>query len=119
MYADKFKINANVLVTKLWGDNFFNSSTRKWQHHDEKSTLERAFVSFIMKPITSLVRNIHSGEPKELESAFKKCKALGINITSEDKNLSKKDLMRHIMGKWISAADALIEMIICKLPSPK
>lgn len=27
--------------------------------------------------------------------------------------------MRVVMGRWIGAADALIEMIICKLPSPK
>ena len=30
-----------------------------------------------------------------------------------------KDLFKRVFQKWINAADALIEMIILKLPSPK
>ena len=44
---------------------------------------------------------------------------LGIKLSSEELETSGKILMRNVMQKWIDASDALIEMIILHLPSPK
>jgi len=43
---------------------------------------------------------------------------LGITIKESDRTLQGKHLMKHIFQKWINAAEALLEMIIMKLPSP-
>jgi len=43
---------------------------------------------------------------------------LEINLKSEEKKLEGKHLMKNIFQKWINAAEALLEMIILKLPSP-
>ena len=44
---------------------------------------------------------------------------LGIELKKEEKeNKRAKDLLKCIFKKWINAAEALLEMIILKLPSP-
>jgi hypothetical protein len=42
---------------------------------------------------------------------------LGVGRSADEKELKGKDKMRKVFQKWINAADALIEMIILKLPS--
>jgi len=45
--------------------------------------------------------------------------ALELTISSEEKELKGKALLKCVMTKWISAADTLLEMMIIHLPSPK
>ncbi len=33
-------------------------------------------------------------------------------------NLKKKELLKHVMERWINAADTLLEMVYEHLPSP-
>ena len=44
---------------------------------------------------------------------------LGIELKGEDKDLQGKHLVRKVMQQWINASEALLEMIILHLPSPK
>ena len=43
---------------------------------------------------------------------------LEIVLKTDEKTLTGKHLMKAIFQKWINAAEALLEMIIMKLPSP-
>merc|ERR1719379_1184098 len=55
----------------------------------------------------------------ELEKVWSMLDKLNVALTSEQKERRGKDLMKIICQKWINAAEALLEMIIMKLPSPK
>ena len=55
MYADKFKIDVNKLMSRLWGDNFFNSTTKKWAKQKEADN-KRSFNMYVLDPIYK-VRN--------------------------------------------------------------
>merc|ERR1712109_259632 len=46
------------------------------------------------------------------------CAALGLTIKAEEKDYRGKQLFKCVFQKWINAAEALLEMIILKLPSP-
>jgi elongation factor 2 len=43
---------------------------------------------------------------------------LGIVLKGDEKDYEGKALFKAVFQKWLNAADALIEMIILKLPSP-
>merc|ERR1719389_1158294 len=55
----------------------------------------------------------------ELEKLWNMLDKLGVELNSEQKERRGKDLMKIVCQKWINAAEALLEMIIMKLPSPK
>ena len=117
-YAKKFGIPKDKMMEKLWGDNFFDAKAKKWKNHneaDDKGTLKRCFVQFIMAPVIQLCKATMNGQMEKVETMTKQ---LGIVMKKDDLALQGKHLMKNVFQKWINAAEALLEMIIIKLPSP-
>lgn len=118
IYSDKFKVDMDKMMQKLWGDNFYDAKGKKWKTEDvadDGSTLKRCFVQFIMEPVVRLCRNIMEGNK---EAVWKMLTHLEIVLRNEEKEMQGKDLLKAVFQKWINAADALLEMIVMKLPSP-
>jgi elongation factor 2 len=119
VYASKFKLDIEKLMKKFWGDNYFDGKAKKFTSNDmdaDNKQLTRCFVQFIMRPIIQMIRNVMAGE---LDAVWKMCESLGLVLKNDEKELRLKPLMKNICQKWINAAEALLEMIIMKLPSPK
>lgn len=53
------------------------------------------------------------------DNIAKMLKALGIQLKHEEMELEQKKLIKSVMQKWMNAADALLEMMVLHLPSPK
>jgi elongation factor 2 len=119
MYAKKFGIEETALMAKFWGDHYYDVDAKKWLTTDKSESgkpLKRAFCAYIMDPIIKLSRALHDGQE---EVYSKMLEGVGIKLTAEDKLLQGRDLMRRCFQKWIMAADALLDMIVTHLPSPK
>ncbi len=119
MYTEKFKIDQPKMMKKLWGDNYFDGPAKKWKKEptgDDGKALRRAFVQFAMEPVIRLCRNIMDNNR---EAVDKMLGHLNITLKSEEKELQGKPLFKDIFQKWLNAADALLEMIVVKLPSPR
>ena len=117
MYAQKFKSPKNKLIKKLWGDNFFNPKTKKWSNEqDEEQELKRAFSNFVLEPLIKLANTVSSNKKEAYQPLLQK---LNIELKGEELELQGKYLMRKVMQKWIDASEALLEMIIIHLPSPR
>jgi len=83
MYAEKLKIPAKDLEKKLWGDNYYDPSKKKWITENVGSdgkTLKRGFVEFVMDPVIRLVKGIM--EDKK-EMVFKIIATLGITLDQD------------------------------------
>ena len=116
MYAKKFKQDKKKLVKKLWGDNYYNPKEKKWSTEPEDESVQRAFCVNILEPLIKLARTVITGKKEVYSPLLEK---IGIKLTPEEMETTGKILMRNVMQKWIDASDALIEMIILHLPSPK
>merc|ERR1711998_353107 len=55
----------------------------------------------------------------EMETIETMSKTMEIDLTSADKELRDKHLLKAVMQKWINAADTILEMMVFHLPSPK
>jgi elongation factor 2 len=118
IYGKKFGIDRDKMRTKLWGDNYFDQKGKKWKSEDKADDgkdLKGAFVQFIMEPVIRLCR---ASMKNEMEKVDKMLGTLEITLKTDERTLQGKHLMKNIFQKWINAAEALIEMIILKLPSP-
>ena len=120
IYSEKFKVDQDKMMVKLWGDNYFDAKAKKWKKHsspDEGDTpLQRCFVQFIMDPVVKLAGCVMKDQK---ERVWKMCKALNIAIKEAEKEKQGKELLKLIFQRWLNAADALLEMIVMRLPSPK
>ncbi len=72
-----------------------------------------------MKPIIKLNNAVFSDN---LEKLQKLCKKHGIELTKVHKDMflnKKRDLCKYVFSKWIPAAEAILEMVVSHLPSPR
>lgn len=114
-YGSKFGVSEDKMMTKLWGDWYFDSDRKVWTTNDKGGTLERAFCQFIATPITSLFEAIMSEKHGKVK---KMLKAIGVELKGEDQELVGKQLLKRVMQKWLPAGDTVLEMIVLHLPSP-
>ena len=116
MYASKFGVDEAKMMSRLWGENFFDSGTRKWSNkHTGSSNCKRGFVQFCYEPIKQIIELCMNDQKDKLWPMLQK---LGVNLKSEEKELTGKALMKRVMQTWLPASSALLEMMIFHLPSP-
>merc|ERR1711957_1155647 len=119
MYAKKFNMDIDKMMSKLWGDWFFSAKEKKWKTEGEDkegNPLKRAFAQFVMDPVIKLARAAMSNEYETIKTM---AKVMEITLTSADLELRDKHLLKAVMQKWINAADTILDMMVWHLPSPK
>lgn len=114
-YGAKFGVPYEKMVEKLWGNWYFDAERKVWTSSDKGGTLERAFCQFIATPITTLFEAIMNEKHGKVN---KMMKAIGVELKGDEKELVGKPLLKRVMQKWLPAGDAVLEMIVLKLPSP-
>jgi len=118
LYASKFGTDEKKMMEKLWGDNFYDPSTRKWtKKHTGEKTCKRGFVQFVYEPIEKLIKACMNEDKKLVFNLTDKLQVTP-KLKAEDKELTGKPLMKRVMQTWLPAQDALLEMMIWHLPSP-
>jgi len=114
MYADRFKIDVGKLMKRLWGENFFNPTTKKWQKTKESGN-HRSFNMYVLDPLYKLFDAIMEYKKEETENLLTK---LSIKLAAEDKDKDGKALLKCVVRQWLPAGDTLLQMIAIHLPSP-
>lgn len=119
LYAKKFGVDHAKMAKRLWGDNFFDHESKKWKTEGVSASgkpIGRAFCQFVIDPIARMINACMNDKIDEVEKLLK---SLKISITSDDRDLRQKKLMKKVMQTWLPAHNALLEMMILHLPSPR
>ena len=118
MYAKKFNVEEDKMLTRLWGDSYFDAEAKKWVTSNigkDGKPLRRSFCQFCLDPIKKIFDATLNGKQEMLDKLLK---GLNIVLTKDERDLDGKKLMKAVMQKWLPAADALLEMMVAHLPSP-
>ena len=76
---------------------------------------QRGFTMFVLEPIYTLFRAIMEFQKDTYEKLLGK---LEVPLSTEEKAMEGKPLLKSVMRKWLPAGDALLMMIAIHLPSP-
>ncbi len=72
MYSKKFGIDKEKMMSKLWGDNFFDPKAKLWKtdkkSKDGKKILKRTFVQFILDPILKIAKACMTDDDKTVKT---------------------------------------------------
>jgi elongation factor 2 len=119
LYASKFGVDEQKMMNRLWGDSFFDPKKKAWKKSsqgEKGKSIKRAFCQFVLEPIYQLFDAIMNDKKDKITKMFK---AVGIELKGDHKELEGKPLLKVAMRTFLPAADALLEMIVIHLPSPK
>lgn len=114
MYADKFKIDTVKLMNRLWGENYFNPTTKKWSKSKDNEN-KRSFNMYVLDPLYKVFDAIMNYKKEETDSLLVK---LNIKLTLEDREKDGKNLLKAVVRQWLPAGETLLQMIAIHLPSP-
>jgi len=122
MYASKFGVETDKMMKKLWGENFFNPKTKKWQKEKAEDN-KRSFCMYILDPIYMVFDAIMNFKKEQTEKLLAKLTTADGRLVkdvlkSEEKELEGKPLMKAVMRSWLPAGEAMFQMIVIHLPSP-
>eukprot|EP01116_Phalansterium_solitarium_P006116 TRINITY_DN18420_c0_g1_i1.p1 TRINITY_DN18420_c0_g1~~TRINITY_DN18420_c0_g1_i1.p1 ORF type:complete len:859 (+),score=302.26 TRINITY_DN18420_c0_g1_i1:54-2579(+) len=118
IWAERLKLPAAELRNRLWGDNFFDSETRKWSTTGRSASgkpLQRSFCQFVLEPVQEVFKACTDGDWERIDRILSR---LHVTLPSGERQLTGKKLIKAIMQKWLPADQALLEMICLRLPSP-
>lgn len=114
IYSDKFKIDVEKLMNRMWGENFYSPSAKKWSKQQDEG-FKRAFCMFVLDPIFKVFDAIMNFRKEETAKLLEK---LNVELKGDEKHEEGKNLLKIVMRKWLPAGDALLQMIAIHLPSP-
>lgn len=119
MYASKFGVDEGKMMRNLWGDNYFDAEAKRWTTNsvsDSGKPLQRGFVQFVLKPLLQVFDCVTNEKKDDLVKMLSK---LNITLPADALEQQGRKLMRAVMQKFLPASDALLEMIVINLPSPR
>jgi elongation factor 2 len=116
MYAEKFGVPVAKLMSKLWGENFFNPKTKKWSKKPAEDNV-RSFCMYILDPIYKVFDCIMNFKKDETDKLLDKLGVKG-KMKHEELQQEGKPLMKAVMRNWLPAGDTMFQMITVHLPSP-
>ena len=58
LYSAKLKVPEDKMLKRLWGDNFYDPSTKKWGHVQTETSV-RGFNKFILEPLMKVRERMH------------------------------------------------------------
>merc|ERR1712226_1306622 len=110
------------MMKKLWGENFFNAKTKKWQK-EKSDDNKRSFCMYVLDPIYMVFDAIMNFKKDQTEKLLAKLttadgKLVKDVLKTEEKELEGKPLMKVVMRNWLPAGEAMFQMIVIHLPSP-
>merc|ERR1712173_325963 len=117
-----FGVDVDKMMKKLWGENFFNSKTKKWSKSKDDDN-KRSFNMYVLDPIYMVFDAIMNFKKEQVEKLLGKLTTADGRLVKdilkhEEKEMEGKPLMKCVMRNWLPAGEAMFQMIVIHLPSP-
>eukprot|EP00004_Rigifila_ramosa_P025665 TRINITY_DN773_c0_g1_i12.p1 TRINITY_DN773_c0_g1~~TRINITY_DN773_c0_g1_i12.p1 ORF type:complete len:694 (-),score=189.37 TRINITY_DN773_c0_g1_i12:579-2630(-) len=122
-YAAKFGVDATRLAARLWGGHYYDRAARRWTTSSvgaDGRPLETGFVQYVAGPVAEMMRLCMAGAQSAAAQAalLARLDQQGVRLSSEERALTGKAMLRVCMRRWLPLSDALLEMVVRHLPSP-
>lgn len=116
------KLPREDMMNLLWGDCYYNKKKKKTTNKEfnkKGKANKRCFCQFIMDPIIKvhkLANEINEETRPKLEKMLNK---INVELTTKEWKLDGRKLSKICMQKWLNASEAILEMVVLYVPSPK
>ncbi|KAK6028841.1 GTP-binding domain protein [Ostertagia ostertagi] len=116
IYAERYgTINAREFARRLWGDIYFDKSTRKFSKKPPSSTAQRSFVEFILEPLYKIFSQVVGDVDTCLPHMMSE---LNIRLTKEEQKMNVRPLIALICKRFFGDFRAFVDLVVKNIKSP-
>lgn len=108
-------LDINSFGDRLWGDIYFDPSTRKFTRKPADPEHARSFVHFILEPLYKLYSNVLSEDTDALKETLK---GLGITLKPVMYKMDVRPLLKVVLDQFFGPSTGLVDVIAEHIPSP-
>ncbi|KAK3208492.1 hypothetical protein GRF29_77g932681 [Pseudopithomyces chartarum] len=108
-------LDVDKFAVRLWGDIFYNPTSRKFSRKAQEEDAKRSFVHWILEPIYKLYAHTLSESAEDLKDTLDQ---LGIRLKPSEYKTDAKELMRIVCQQYFGPSSGFVDMITQHIPSP-
>ncbi|PVI08086.1 P-loop containing nucleoside triphosphate hydrolase protein [Periconia macrospinosa] len=109
-------LDVDKFAMRLWGDIFYNPTSRKFSRKPQEEGSQRSFVHWILEPIYKLYSHTLSESSEDLKVTLGK---LNIKLKPSEYKADARELMRIVCQHYFGPSTGFVDMLIQHVPSPK
>ena len=116
LYSQTYNVQFETVefAKRLWGDYYFNPSTRQFTNRSEAKGTPRAFVHFVLEPLYKVYAAV-VGEPGPvLQSVLAE---IGIFLRKEQYNQNIKTMLKNVLDQFFGDSEGFTDAIARHIPS--
>lgn len=116
IYAERYNnINAREFARRLWGDIYFDKTTRKFSKKPPASNAQRTFVEFILEPLYKIFSQVVGDVDTCLPHMMTE---LNIKLTKEEQKMNVRPLIALICKRFFGDFRAFVDLVVKNIKSP-
>ncbi|XP_074650773.1 elongation factor-like GTPase 1 [Tubulanus polymorphus] len=116
LYASKLGIKSAVLRQTLWGDFYLNMKSKRIMKGAQAKGKKPLFVQFVLDNLWAVYDAVNNQDKEKVEKIVK---SLNLKIPARDlKFTDVRTCVQAICRPWLPLSNAILSMVIRKLPSP-
>ncbi|WKX98450.1 hypothetical protein Q1695_013828 [Nippostrongylus brasiliensis] len=116
IYTERHEnVNAKEFARRLWGDIYFDKSTRKFSKKPPHSNAQRTFVEFILEPLYKIFSQVVGDVDTCLPHMMSE---LNIKLTREEQKMNVRPLIALICKRFFGDFKAFVDLVVKNIKSP-
>ncbi|KAE8266264.1 hypothetical protein A4X09_0g6086 [Tilletia walkeri] len=110
------RLDVDEFAKRLWGNIFYNPSSRKFTRTAADPEHKRSFVQFILEPLYKIYTHVLSSDTEKLKVTLGK---MGIHLKPAVYKVDVRALLRIVLGQFFGPSQGLADVMVEGVPSPK
>lgn len=107
--------DVSSFADRLWGDIYFDETTRRFSRKAADPESPRTFVHFILEPLYKLYSQVLSEDTANLKGTLE---SLGIILKPVMYKMDVRPLLKAVLDQFFGKATGFVDMIVEHIPSP-
>lgn len=103
------------LARRLWGDIWYDETSRRFRNKNPGGASKRSFVHFVLEPIYKIYSQVLGEEVDVLAVTLSK---IGVFLKKSQLHMDPKPLLKLVFQQFLGSTDGIVDMIVKHVPSP-
>ncbi|WFD31171.1 hypothetical protein MSPP1_002205 [Malassezia sp. CBS 17886] len=113
MYAQHTPVDVDAFAARLWGNVYYDASTRGFSRRAPGGDAKRSFTQFILEPLYKLYTQVLSADTDQLRRTLA---LLHIHLPPAAFKIDVRPLLKLVLNHFFGAPTGLVDMVAAHVP---